>query len=80
MVVVEDNMQPQPQALPPLSLQQNVPEVPAAAAPPQIMQLQILGHEIKNITKSYSEMAKKMRKWQGLCYSTPGCHRDVVQL
>jgi hypothetical protein len=47
MVVVADNMQPQTQALPPLPLQQNVPEVPAAAAPPQIMQLQILGHEIK---------------------------------
>jgi hypothetical protein len=58
MVVVEDNVQPQTQASPPLPLQQNVPEVPAAA-PPQIMQLQILGHEIKNITKSYSEMAKK---------------------
>jgi hypothetical protein len=59
MVVVADNMQPQTQALPPLPLQQNVPEVPAAAAaPPQIMQLQILGHEIKKITKSYSEMAR----------------------
>jgi hypothetical protein len=44
MVVVADNVQPQTQALPPLPLQQNVPEVPAAA-PPQIMQLQILGHD-----------------------------------